>query len=267
MKVVRNTWSLLIVSALIAGGRGVQADEPLGFKEPPPRHLTAPTFSDADIDDLLTTLDGLLAHGIASGASRDLVESDLWTFRERLQAGRLTAVQESGVLGHLEDLARTYPDVAPLIERERRLVRTLTIGKQAPDIVGTDLEGRELRLSDHLGSVVVLAFSGEWCGSCRLEYPYLQLLTEVHKGRPLAILSVNSDRDPAIAKKGKTARGLTFQSWWDGAGEKSTEGPIATAWGVMGWPTTYVLDESGVIRFVNLRKEDLLKAVRQLVEK
>jgi len=36
---------------------------------------------------------------------------------------------------------------------------------------------------------------------------------------------------------------------------------------VMGWPTTYVLDESGVIRFVNLRKEDLLKAVRQLVEK
>jgi hypothetical protein len=34
---------------------------------------------------------------------------------------------------------------------------------------------------------------------------------------------------------------------------------------VAGWPTTYLLDETGVIRFINLKQEDLLKGVRQLL--
>jgi hypothetical protein len=34
---------------------------------------------------------------------------------------------------------------------------------------------------------------------------------------------------------------------------------------VGGYPSIYVLDGDGVIRFVDLRYEDLLKAVRQLV--
>jgi hypothetical protein len=35
---------------------------------------------------------------------------------------------------------------------------------------------------------------------------------------------------------------------------------------VVGWPATYVLDAEGIIRFVDVRDEDLLKAVRQLLE-
>ena len=42
--------------------------------------------------------------------------------------------------------------------------------------------------------------------------------------------------------------------------------PIASAWNVVGWPASYVIDGDGVIRFVDLRDEDLLKAVRQLVD-
>jgi hypothetical protein len=34
---------------------------------------------------------------------------------------------------------------------------------------------------------------------------------------------------------------------------------------VTGWPTVYVIDPAGVIRFVDLRQEDLLKGVRQLL--
>jgi hypothetical protein len=35
---------------------------------------------------------------------------------------------------------------------------------------------------------------------------------------------------------------------------------------VIGWPASYVIDGDGVIRFVDLRDEDLLKAVRQLTD-
>ena len=56
---------------------------------------------------------------------------------------------------------------------------------------------------------------------------------------------------------------ITWRSWWDGG---TTEGPIATRWNVTGWPTIYVLDDRGVIRFRNVRGEELDKAVEALLK-
>jgi peroxiredoxin len=66
-----------------------------------------------------------------------------------------------------------------LFSRTFRCWTTTSRPTRAPDIDGTDLEGEPLRLSDSRGTVVVLAFSGEWCGSCRLEYPYQRLMQDV----------------------------------------------------------------------------------------
>jgi hypothetical protein len=41
-------------------------------------------------------------------------------------------------------------------------IRNLAIGKTAPDIVGDDLDGKPLKLSDYRGKVVVLDFWGNW---------------------------------------------------------------------------------------------------------
>jgi hypothetical protein len=58
---------------------------------------------------------------------------------------------------------------------------------------------------------------------------------------------------------------LPYRVWWDGHSASNIDGPIAHAYGIYGWPTTYIIDSEGIIRFVDLRQEDLLKAVRQLV--
>ena len=57
-------------------------------------------------------------------------------------------------------------------------------------------------------------------------------------------------------------RSLTWRSWWDGG---STNGPIARAWNVSAWPTIYVLDHKGVIRYKNVREQALDKAVDTLL--
>ena len=45
----------------------------------------------------------------------------------------------------------------------------------------------------------------------------------------------------------------------------STGGPIATKWAVTGWPTIYVLDHKGVIRYKGVRGEAMDEAVDTLI--
>jgi len=47
-------------------------------------------------------------------------------------------------------------------ERELNALRTLRIGKEAPEIKGEDLDGKEFKLSDYRGKVVLLDFWGNW---------------------------------------------------------------------------------------------------------
>jgi hypothetical protein len=44
------------------------------------------------------------------------------------------------------------------------------------------------------------------------------------------------------------------------------DGPIATAWNVRGWPTLYILDHNGVIRYKNFVRADLGKLVDNLLK-
>jgi hypothetical protein len=54
-----------------------------------------------------------------------------------------------------------------------------------------------------------------------------------------------------------------WRSFWDGG---STNGPIATRWNVSGWPTIYVIDAKGVIRYRDVREQAMDKAVDTLLE-
>ena len=92
-------------------------------------------------------------------------------------------------------------------------------------------------------------------------YPHERSLVEKHKDKPFAILGINSDpkeRLQEVMKKGE----VTWRSWWDGG---NTSGPIATRWNVRSWPTVYVLDHKGVIRYKDVRSRDLTRAVETLL--
>jgi len=77
-------------------------------------------------------------------------------------------------------------------------------------------------------------------------YPHERSLVKRLADKPFALIGVNSDVDKAELKKRMTEEKITWRSFWNGP--KATDGPIATAWNVRGWPTSYLLDAKGVIR-------------------
>jgi hypothetical protein len=55
-------------------------------------------------------------------------------------------------------------------------LEAVAIGRHAPEIMGTDLDGQPRKLSDYEGKVVVLQFWATWCGPCMEKIPQLKQL-------------------------------------------------------------------------------------------
>jgi hypothetical protein len=94
-------------------------------------------------------------------------------------------------------------------------------------------------------------------------YPHERSLVKRLEGKPFALVGVNSDTDKEKLKKRMAEERISWRSFWNGP--KGTDGPISRAWNVHGWPTIYVLDHHGVIRFKRIRDEHVDKAVDQLL--
>jgi hypothetical protein len=93
-------------------------------------------------------------------------------------------------------------------------------------------------------------------------YPHERSLVKRMQNKPFALLGINSDGDREKIKHRMQEEKITWPSWWD----KTTGGPIASAWNVHAWPTIYVLDDKGVIRYKGPRGALLDKAVDTLMK-
>lgn len=93
-------------------------------------------------------------------------------------------------------------------------------------------------------------------------YPHERSLVKNLAGKPFAIIGVNSDRDIEIPQKLIEEGTVTWRSFQN----EGPEVPISETWGVRGWPTIYVLDAEGKIRYKNVRGDGLDKAVKTLME-
>ena len=95
-------------------------------------------------------------------------------------------------------------------------------------------------------------------------YPHERSLVKRLEGKPFALIGVNSDADKDKLKERLTKEQITWRSFWNGP--KGPDGPISRAWNVRGWPTIYVLDAKGTIRFKNVRGDEMDKAVEELLK-
>lgn len=137
----------------------------------------------------------------------------------------------------------------------------LTIGSEAENIVGKDLQGQPLALDDHRGKVIVISFWFTGCGPCMGLIPTEQRLVETYKDHPFVLLGVCGDETAEQARKTAAEHGINWPSWFDGQG-----GPIVRDWNVRGWPTVYILDKQGRIVAKNLMNEALEAKVKELMD-
>ncbi len=137
----------------------------------------------------------------------------------------------------------------------------LQVGMTAPDFAGRDADGRTLRLSDFRGKVVVVYFWSTACGPCMASMPRKNQLVADRKDKPFALIGIDSNEKVEDLKTALTDNRITWPNIFDG---RSNTGPIFQQWNVIGWPTIYVLDRDGVIRYRN-RVSDLEGAVDDLL--
>src|SRR5262245_2477675 len=91
--------------------------------------------------------------------------------------------------------------------------------------------------------------------------PHERSLVEKLQGQPFALLGINTDGNVNEVKQKSMSEQVTWRSWYDGQG-----GPICKQYKVRSFPTIYVLDHKGVIRYKNVRGEELDKAVETLLK-
>ncbi len=94
-------------------------------------------------------------------------------------------------------------------------------------------------------------------------YPHERSLTKKLADKPFAIIGVNSDADREGILKTCEEKNITWRSFWNGP--KGTSGPISTAWNVQGWPTIYIIDAEGKIRYKNKRGPKMDEALTTLL--
>ena len=123
-----------------------------------------------------------------------------------------------------------------------RAVKSPLVGKPAPAIEGSTVDGRDATLAGLRGKWVVVNFFATWCVPCRQEHPDLVRFAEAHQatGDATVLGVVYSDNAQAV----KEFRDQQGGSWPMVADPK---GRIALDYGVSGVPESFLVSPDGVV--------------------
>jgi len=119
--------------------------------------------------------------------------------------------------------------------------------RKALDFSLPTLDGKDtVSLSDYRGEVVYLTFWASWCVPCRQEMPYLAQLWERHYENGFRVIAINVDENLADALEFAAEQDVPFPLVRD-------EGRVLSkAYKVPGFPTHYLVDRAGRIRYSGL---------------
>jgi peroxiredoxin len=143
------------------------------------------------------------------------------------------------------------------------VMKSVEIGKKAPDFTQNDPNGKPVTLSSLTGkNYLLIDFWAAWCGPCRAENPNVVKVYNEFKDKGFDILGVSLDRTAADWTKAIADDKLTWTQvsdiqYWNNAAAK--------LYGVNSIPGNFLLDKNGVIIARNLRGEELYNKVKELV--
>jgi peroxiredoxin len=130
------------------------------------------------------------------------------------------------------------------------------IGAPAPAFSLKTLDGKVVSLADFRGKTLVVNVWATWCPPCRQEMPDLIRTEPKLKKSGVAFLGVDTTEEAPIVRAYAAAKGVPYTL------AVGTQDTFGAAYDIQAFPTTFVIDPSGVLR---ARYVDTL-APRQLAE-
>jgi peroxiredoxin len=135
--------------------------------------------------------------------------------------------------------------LAALLAGSGRTAAPGLIGKPAPDFVLRSMDGRNLRLSEYRGQVVLINFWARWAGDSRQELPALERINQTYGRAGLVVLGVSVDEDARRAREFAQGMKLGYPILFD------TTPDVGRDYFIEKMPMTILVDRSGVVRYVN----------------
>ena len=134
----------------------------------------------------------------------------------------------------------------------------------APDFTLKGADGKNHKLSEYRGQVVMINFWASWCGPCRQEMPLLEDMYKKYQKLGFVILGVNVEEDSSKAKGLLKDIPVTFPILFDATNKVSKQ------YNVVAMPSTVMVDRSGKMRYLHKGykpgyEKDYIKQVRELV--
>src|SRR3984957_11613648 len=120
------------------------------------------------------------------------------------------------------------------------------VGKAAPDFVLKALDGRNLRMSEFRGQVVLVNFWARWAGDTRQEMPALNRINTTYERAGLVVLGVSVDEDLGRAREFAGAMKVSYPILFD------TGSDLGRDYLLQKMPMTILVDRSGVVRYSNV---------------
>ncbi len=141
----------------------------------------------------------------------------------------------------------------------------VTVQAAAPDFTLKSAEGRNLRLQEQRGQVVLVNFWASWCGPCKQEMPHLNRIYDKYRTSGFTLLAVNIDDDPRHGAATAAKWGLKFPVLLDA--EKS----VTRLYDLGAMPATVRIDRDGRVRYLHRGyregvEEAYERQVRELVK-
>lgn len=118
-------------------------------------------------------------------------------------------------------------------------------GQPAPDFVLKSTAGKNLRLSEMRGQVVMINFWAAWCGPCRDEMPFLDELYVRYREAGFTVLGINMDESAASAQKMASRLGVSFPVMHD------ARQAVSRLYDVDAMPATVIVDRDGRVHAVH----------------
>ena len=115
-------------------------------------------------------------------------------------------------------------------------------GKPAPDFTLKSLDGRNVKLNELRGTVVLVNFWASWCGPCRTEMPLLNDLYREYRDYGFTVVGINLDEERSQAMKLLDKVPVSFPVLFD------PDNGTSETYTVDAMPTTVLIDRNGVVR-------------------